>query len=109
MPSTLLVSIPAVLQKYDRYFDYYSMDIICGIATVTFEGTKADSVDGQRRMKRLRRLYELEDESSAWANVLYPILHRLVPAFDGNPDTDFGSTSCTIKRRIAGRTTSAAG
>lgn len=60
-------------------------------------------------VKRPKRLYELGDGPSAWANGLYTILRRFVSAFDGNPDTDFGSTSYTVIGRIAGRTTSAAG
>lgn len=62
------------------------MGITCGIPTVTLEGTKAD---WERIVKRLERLYELGDEPSAWANMLYPILRRFVSAFDGKPDTAF--------------------
>lgn len=105
MPFTLLVSIP-VLQQYDRYFDHYYMDIICGILTVAFEGTKADWM---RILKRLERLYELGDEPSAWVNMLYPILSRFVSAFDGHPDTEFWehvvcshSAVCGIDSRIDG-------
>lgn len=62
------------------------MSVICGIPSVTLEGTKAD---WQRIVKRLERLHELGDQPSAWANMLYPILSRFVSAFDGNPDTEF--------------------
>lgn len=67
---------------------YFGFDVLftCGIPTVTLEGTKAD---WQRIVKRLERLYDLGDEPSAWANMLYPILRRFVTAFDGKPDTEF--------------------
>lgn len=71
--------------RSNRYFEYF-MGITCGIPTVTLEGTKAD---WERIVKRLDRLYELGDEPSAWANMLYPILRRFVSAFDGKPDTAF--------------------
>ncbi|KAL1949118.1 hypothetical protein VTO73DRAFT_10924 [Trametes versicolor] len=74
-----------MMSTLKAYFEYY-MDITCGIPTVTLEGTKAD---WERIVKRLERLYELGDEPSAWAIMLYPILRRFVSAFDGNPDTEF--------------------
>ncbi|OJT14292.1 hypothetical protein TRAPUB_9152 [Trametes pubescens] len=74
-----------MMSTLKAYFEYY-VDITCGIPTVTLEGTKAD---WQRIVKRLERLYELGDEPTAWAKMLYPILRRFVSAFDGRPDTEF--------------------
>ncbi|KAL1949116.1 hypothetical protein VTO73DRAFT_10922 [Trametes versicolor] len=74
-----------MMSTLKAYFEYF-MGITCGIPTVTLEGTKAD---WERIVKRLERLYELGDEPSAWANMLYPILRRFVSAFDGKPDTAF--------------------
>ncbi|KAI0654377.1 hypothetical protein C8Q70DRAFT_1058473 [Cubamyces menziesii] len=58
----------------------------CGLPTVTLDGTKAD---WQRMLDRLDRLYEFGDEPSAWANMLRPILHRFISAFDSQVDTAF--------------------
>ncbi|EIW59836.1 uncharacterized protein TRAVEDRAFT_122880 [Trametes versicolor FP-101664 SS1] len=74
-----------MMSTLQKYYNFYMVPG-CGIPTVTLEGTKADWL---RILKRLERLYELGDEPSAWANMLYPILSRFVSAFDGKPDTEF--------------------
>ncbi|KAI0828586.1 hypothetical protein BC628DRAFT_1409164 [Trametes gibbosa] len=76
------VMMMATLKEYFEYF----CGITCGIPTVTLEGTKGDWV---RLVRRLDRLYDFGDETSAWANMLQPILRRFVAAFDGQPDIEF--------------------
>ncbi|KAI0370483.1 hypothetical protein BV20DRAFT_943774 [Pilatotrama ljubarskyi] len=70
-----------------RYFRHI-FRAICGIPSVTLEGTKAD---WQCILDRLDRLHELGDEPSIWAGMLRPILRRFVSAFDGEPDVTFWS------------------
>ncbi|OJT14288.1 hypothetical protein TRAPUB_9148 [Trametes pubescens] len=88
-----------MMSTLKAYFEYY-VSIICGIPTVTLEGTKAD---WERIVKRLDRLHELGDEPSAWANMLYPILRRFVSAFDGKPDTVFWKHVVYRQEEICGQ------
>ncbi|KAI0738923.1 hypothetical protein C8Q80DRAFT_1275134 [Daedaleopsis nitida] len=67
------------------YFSY-GIGIVCGIPSVTLEGTKAD---WQEIYHRLYRLYELGDEPSIWAEMLRPIVRRFIDSFDGKHDLQF--------------------
>ncbi|KAI0356038.1 hypothetical protein OH77DRAFT_1520601 [Trametes cingulata] len=76
-----------LMSTLKEYFTY-TFRIICGIPSVTLEGTKDD---WQRLVDRLDRLPELGEEPTTWAAMLRPILSRFVRAFDGEPDVAFWS------------------
>jgi hypothetical protein len=75
------------------FFSYfsYSIQLVCGIPSVTLEGEKSD---WERLLARLDRLESFGEEPKAWAALLRPILTRFVRAFDGEPDIDFWSRVC---------------
>ncbi|KAI0356037.1 hypothetical protein OH77DRAFT_1589515 [Trametes cingulata] len=83
--SVFLMSTLKEAQTPPRYFRY-TFRAICGIPSVTLDGTKSD---WQRLLDRLDRLPTLGDEPAAWAAMLRPILRRFVRAFDGAPDVAF--------------------
>jgi hypothetical protein len=64
------------------YFCYTFM-FICGIPRVTLEGEKSDWV---RILERLEKLKEYGIHMIAWYHLLYPVISRLVAAFDA-PDS----------------------
>ncbi|KAJ7284447.1 hypothetical protein C8J57DRAFT_1288483 [Mycena rebaudengoi] len=64
------------------YFSYTFM-FICGIPRVTLEGEKSDWV---RILERLEKLKEYGIHMIAWYHLLYPVISRLVAAFDA-PDS----------------------
>ncbi|KAI0631164.1 hypothetical protein C8Q77DRAFT_190237 [Trametes polyzona] len=83
-----------------KHYFSYGFRILCGIPSVTLEGTKAD---WQSILRRIERLYELGDEPSAWANMLRPILRRFVRAFDGEPDVEFWKHVIHRQRQMCGQ------
>lgn len=64
-----------------EYFDY-RFSLMCGIPRVTLEGEKKD---WQLILDRLEKLKEYGEETTAWYNLLVPIISRFVRAFD-DPD-----------------------
>ena len=52
---------------------------LCGIPSITLEGTK---LDWDKLLQRIDRLPTLGEEPTAWANLLRPILQRFVQTFD---------------------------
>lgn len=70
-----------------RYFEY-EIRLRCGIPSVTLEGTKSD---WESILTRLDKLSQFGEQTTAWAELLKPILKRFISAFDGKPDTDFWS------------------
>jgi hypothetical protein len=80
----------AKILPFISYFKY-SMQLMCGIPSVTLEGEKSD---WERLLARLDKLDSFGEEPKAWAAMLRPILTRFVRAFDGEPDIDFWSRVC---------------
>ncbi|RPD59688.1 hypothetical protein L227DRAFT_576102 [Lentinus tigrinus ALCF2SS1-6] len=78
------IALMSTLKSYATY----SIDITCGIPTVTLDGEKSDWEEIHRRLSRLS---ELGDEPAVWADMLRPIIRRFVSAFDGEPDVEFWS------------------
>jgi hypothetical protein len=57
---------------------------MCGIPRVTLEGEKED---WENILSRLEKLKEYGDETTAWYNLLVPVISRFVGAFD-SPDSE---------------------
>ncbi|KAF8954844.1 hypothetical protein BDZ97DRAFT_1862717 [Flammula alnicola] len=72
------------------YFSY-TMELMCGIPSVTLEGEKSD---WEKLLARIDKLDEFGPEPAAWASLLRPILTRFVKAFEGEPDVDFWGRVC---------------
>jgi hypothetical protein len=70
---------------------YYSYEggIVCGIPSITLEGTQKDWLS---IFHRLDKLEEFGVEPTFWAALLRPILRKFVQAFDGEVDTAFWKT-----------------
>lgn len=58
------------------------MTLCCGIPRVTLEGTKAD---WETILLRIEKLKQYGAETTAWYELLRPVIARFVGAFD-NPD-----------------------
>jgi hypothetical protein len=69
---------------------YYSFifHILCGIPTITLEGTKEDWVEIQ---KRLEKLDTWDDKTRKWHSLLKPVLKRFIAAFEKDQDKEFWS------------------
>ncbi|KAG8810476.1 hypothetical protein FRC17_002922 [Serendipita sp. 399] len=72
------------------YFTYEMMPL-CGIPTVTLDGTRDDYVD---ILGRLDKLQEFGEETYYWVEMLRPIIRRFASAFDGEPDIPFWNHVC---------------
>ncbi|KAG8853550.1 hypothetical protein FRB91_004760 [Serendipita sp. 411] len=72
------------------YFTYEMMPL-CGVPTVTLEGTKDDYVN---LLQRLDKLQEFGEETYYWVEMLRPIIRRFASAFDGDPDISFWNHMC---------------
>jgi hypothetical protein len=70
---------------YLRYFKYIAI-CMCGIPSITIEGTKSD---WQSILERIAKISEFGTEPAKWANMLQVIITRFVRAFDqGGPQAD---------------------
>jgi hypothetical protein len=68
-----------------RAYFRYSMSFVCGIPSITLEGTPRDWQEIALRAESLGTLTGLEH----WRNLLRPILHQFVLAANGDVDTQF--------------------
>lgn len=77
------VTVASVLMMgtVQKYFSY-TMELTCGIPSVTLLGERADWED---LLKRLDRLPELGDEPAKFATLLRPILRYFIASFDPEP------------------------
>lgn len=67
----------------------YEGGIVCGIPSITLEGTQKDWLS---IFSRLDKLEEFGVEPTFWAALLRPILSKFVQAFDGEVDAAFWKT-----------------
>lgn len=79
------VSAILMMACMKSYFEY-RFRLLCGIPSVTLEGTKEDWLKIQ---KRLEKLDTWGEETTAWHRMLKPILKKFISAFDGEVDNDF--------------------
>ena len=86
-----LASEITLMDVVNSYFEYISFYVMCGIPSVTLEGTPRD---WQRLLKKTKMLekYGLD----WWADDLRPILKEFVRASKGKPDYDFWK--CMVKK-----------
>jgi hypothetical protein len=64
-----------------EYFNF-SFSLVCGIPRVTLEGEKRD---WENILTRLEKLNEYGEETTAWYQLLVPVVSRFISAFD-DPD-----------------------
>ncbi|KZP13560.1 hypothetical protein FIBSPDRAFT_913034 [Athelia psychrophila] len=75
------VSAIVMMATVKAYFSY-GISLKCGIPRVTLEGTKED---WENILSRIRKLKQYGRETTAWYELLRPVISRFVNAFD-NPD-----------------------
>ena len=75
--------------------------MLCGIPSVTLEGTRSDWED---LLDRILKLASFGNEPAQWARLLIPILTRFVEAFDGKPDVPFWGRVVNIYNMGSGPT-----
>ncbi|KZP14680.1 hypothetical protein FIBSPDRAFT_1048666 [Athelia psychrophila] len=75
------VSAIVMMATMKEYFSY-KISLRCGIPRVTLEGTKGD---WENILSRIGKLKQYGPETTAWYELLHPVISRFVNAFD-NPD-----------------------
>ncbi|MBO4430948.1 MAG: DUF4419 domain-containing protein [Bacteroidaceae bacterium] len=73
-----------LMETVKTYFDFWNTQLICGIPTITLEGTPEDWQKVREKARGLSK-YGLEK----WADELDPILAEFVKASEGNPNQAF--------------------
>ncbi|GAB7343289.1 hypothetical protein MBLNU457_1343t1 [Dothideomycetes sp. NU457] len=81
MNDTITASI-AMMATLQAYFQYSCM-IICGLPSVTLDGEKSDY---EKILQKLDKLCEYGQETTDFANLLRPIVQRLIQTFDDPKD-----------------------
>lgn len=92
-PTDTVVSSIVMMATMKKYFSY-SIMLMCGIPRVTLEGEKSD---WEELVKRIEKLKEYGEETTAWYRLLLPVLSRFVRAFDdpdGTENLDFWQKVC---------------
>lgn len=79
-----IASRMVLMDNFKSYFDYISINISCGIPSITVEGTPGDWKSIINRTKKLAK-YDLE----WWTKDLLPILDQFLKASQGKPDAGF--------------------
>lgn len=100
--SDTTVSAIIMMASMKTYFAF-ACETMCGIPSVTLDGTKQDWLEIQ---KRLEFLDGFGEPTRLWATMLRPVLSKFIAAFDGETDdvfwghiaspVHFGSGSPTI-------------
>jgi Domain of unknown function (DUF4419) len=79
------VSAIIMMASMKSYFDYTCITM-CGIPSVTLDGTKEDWLDIQNRLSKLD---EFGESTKLWSTMLKPIISKFIAAFDGEVDGNF--------------------
>lgn len=83
-PTTRIASDITLMESMKSYFEYTVMRILCGIPSITLQGTPEDWQSILDRTKRLGK-YGLQ----AWVDNLVPILTEFVRTAEGTPNQKF--------------------
>jgi len=73
----------AMMATLQAYFSYSCM-MICGLPSVTLDGEKSDY---EKLLQKLDKLCEYGQETTDFANLLRPIVKRLIQTFDDPEDS----------------------
>ncbi|KAJ6603218.1 hypothetical protein DFH09DRAFT_1458478 [Mycena vulgaris] len=78
------VGCTLMMATMKNYHSDYKMNVLCGIPRVTLEGERQD---WDIILRRLEKLKEYGIETIAWYHLLFPVISRLVKAFEdpGSP------------------------
>lgn len=96
-----IVSAVTIMSTLQAYFEYTCM-LLCGIPTVTLEGTVEDWRLLRQKIDRLLQ-YDVSSSSSLysknvmseWHGMLSKVLDEFVKSKEGNPDLHFWDTVCS--------------
>lgn len=93
-----IVSAVTIMSTLQAYFEYTCM-LMCGIPTVTLEGTVRDWRLLRQKIDRLPQ-YDVSSSSpknvmSEWHSMLSKVLDEFVKSKEGNPDLHFWDTVCS--------------
>ena len=94
------VSAMLMMACMKNYYYFIGM-LMCGIPTVTLDGTKEDWLEIQTR---LTKLDTWDDITRKWQSMLKPIIKKFIAAFDGEVDTDFWEHVVSNERIGSGST-----
>jgi hypothetical protein len=100
-PNDTTVAAVVMMATLKAYFSY-TMTFCCGIPCVTVEGEKED---WESILTRLEKLKEYGPETTAWYNMLVPVISRFVKGFDdpsGDENTDFWSRVANYEHEGSG-------
>ncbi len=79
-----IVSQATTMNTFKAYFEYVYLYCICGIPSITLEGTASDWQNLYDKTAQLKG-YEIDD----WIDNILPLLQRFIDAFKGNVDVNF--------------------
>ena len=90
-----VVSAVTIMSTLQAYFEYHCM-LMCGIPTVTLEGTIDDWRLLRQKIDRLPQ-YNISSMNvmSQWHGMLSMVLDEFVKSKEGNPDLHFWDTVCS--------------
>ena len=83
--STLIASHANLMGSMSKYFQY-EMTLLCGIPSVTLDGTLEDWAEIARRIRSLR---DLKIGLNWWSDELAPVVDQLVKTYQGEVDLNF--------------------
>ncbi len=84
-----------IMDAFQPYFDYV-FSIICGIPSITLEGTVAD---WELLRAKVRALHESDLEISWWTKHLLPLCDHFVSAAQGDADREHWNNLCKLVER----------
>lgn len=74
-----------MMSSMKEYYNFIAISL-CGIPSVTLDGTAEDWLDIK---KRLDKLDEFGEDTQLWASLLRPVISKFIAAFDGEVDDQF--------------------
>jgi hypothetical protein len=90
-----IVGAILVMDSFQPYFDYV-FSIICGIPSVTLEGTTAD---WNLLASKVRLVHESDLDLAWWTEHLLPLCDQFVRASSGDVDTEHWQNLCKLVER----------
>jgi len=96
-PVTKAAQEVALMDCVQSYFNFL-FETLCGIPSITLEGTKQDWQVLLDKTKYLSKKFDLD----WWANELVPVLQEFVNVFDGNVNQEFWKDFVNVEQSSGG-------
>lgn len=78
-----LFSTVAIMNTYQKYFDYTNMVCICGITSIHMGGTQEDWENVYKKLGNLEQ-FDVDGDLKKYVKNLLPVIDQFIETYKGN-------------------------